>query len=153
MNNNPEHQIHRLSPLLGLLLENDRLAEVRMETALKETQLTAPKMAALYELVHAEGPLPLSQLAEQLHCVRSNATQLVDRLEADGLARRVHDPVDRRSVLAQITEEGRSRFLEGAEAIKIVERELLEHFTPQERELFRSFLARLQEIWHNPQTH
>ena len=29
-------------------------------------------------------PLPLSQLAERCSCVRSNITQLVDRLEADG---------------------------------------------------------------------
>ena len=35
-------------------------------------------------------------------------TQLVDRLEADGLVRRVADPTDRRSVKAEITDEGQS---------------------------------------------
>ena len=29
-------------------------------------------------------------------CVRSNITQLMDRLEADGLVRRIDDPSDRR---------------------------------------------------------
>lgn len=147
MNNEPVNHPQRLSPLLSLLLQNDRLAEARMEVALRAMQLTAPKMAALYELIHAEEPLPLSQLAERLHCVRSNATQLVDRLEADGLVERVHDPANRRSVLARITEKGRRRFSVGAEAIKTVERELLEHYTTQERELFREFLTRLRGIW------
>ena len=39
-------------------------------------------------------------LAERLTCAKSNVTQLVDRLEADGLVRRKLDPSDRRSRLA-----------------------------------------------------
>lgn len=147
MNSPLEDHAPHLSALLSLLLQNDRLAEARMERALKATHLSSAKMAALYELFHVKGPLPLSQLAEKLHCVRSNATQLMDRLEADGLVERVHDRADRRSVLAQITEEGRRRFLAGIEAIKVVERELLEHYTENEREQFSEFLARLWKIW------
>lgn len=147
MNKESEGFNQHISVLLGLLLQSDRLAEARMETALKDTRLTGAKMAALYELRHATGPLPLSQLAEQLHCVRSNVTQLVDRLEADGLVKRVHDPTDRRSVLAQVTDKGRHYFTAGMEAIKSVERELLENYTPQEREQFREFLTRLQDLW------
>jgi DNA-binding MarR family transcriptional regulator len=41
-------------------------------------------------------------------------TQLVDRLEADGLVTRTSDPADRRSVLAAITEEGRRRYEEAS---------------------------------------
>ena len=44
-------------------------------------------------------------------------TQLIDRLEADGLVRRVDDPADRRSVKASITDEGRDRQSAGAHEI------------------------------------
>jgi DNA-binding MarR family transcriptional regulator len=41
--------------------------------------------------------------------VRSNITQLVDRLEADGLVKRIDDPADRRAVRAEVTRLGRER--------------------------------------------
>ena len=68
-----------------------------------------PKYSVLSELVTAGQALSLSELASRLSCVRSNMTQLVDRLESDGLVKRVSDPHDRRAVKAAITDEGRSR--------------------------------------------
>lgn len=64
-------------------------------------------MGALQQLKIANEPLPLGQFADHLSCAKSNATQLIDRLEAEGLVRRIPDPHDRRSVLAQITDEGK----------------------------------------------
>jgi len=55
--------------------------------------------------------MSLSDLADNQHCVRSNITQLVDRLEQDGLVRRRHDPADRRGVLAELTPPGCERTL------------------------------------------
>ena len=52
-------------------------------------------------------------MSERFGCVKSNITQLVDRLEADHLVRRVPDPADRRSILAAITDEGRQRLIAG----------------------------------------
>jgi DNA-binding MarR family transcriptional regulator len=51
-------------------------------------------------------------------------TQLVDRLEADGLVRRMADPTDRRSVKAQITDEGQRRQADGARRVDALERDL-----------------------------
>jgi DNA-binding MarR family transcriptional regulator len=45
-------------------------------------------------------------------------TTLVDRLESEGLVRRVDDPSDRRSRRAQLTPEGESRARIGIEAIE-----------------------------------
>ena len=74
-----------------------------------------PKYSVISELVSAGEPLSLSDLATRLSCVKSNMTQLVDRLEADGLVSRVDDPNDRRAVKAAITDEGRKRQAAGAE--------------------------------------
>src|SRR5436309_14304178 len=87
--------------------------ETRVETRLAEIGLSLPKLAALHQLSQAGDSLPLGQLAEHLACVKSNVTQLVDRLEADGLVMRMADPSDRRSRLAVLTEAGKSAFVKG----------------------------------------
>src|SRR5512140_715298 len=73
----------------------------RLEGALNELGLSMAKQSALTQLAEAGEPLTLSDLAARLSCVRSNITQLVDRLETDGFVRRVADPQDRRSVRAE----------------------------------------------------
>jgi DNA-binding MarR family transcriptional regulator len=95
-----------------------------MEAALGEAGLSGAKFSVLSELVRSGEELPLSELANRLACVRSNMTQLVDRLEADGLVRRVADPNDRRSVKAQITQEGERRQADGAQRVEELERGL-----------------------------
>jgi len=74
--------------------------------------------------VEAGEPLSLSELAARLTCVRSNITQLVDRLDAEGLVRRVENPADRRSKKAAITPLGVERQSAGARALERVQREL-----------------------------
>jgi DNA-binding MarR family transcriptional regulator len=54
-------------------------------------------------------------------CVRSNITQLVDRLEADGLVKREADPADRRSIRAIITDAGKERQHAGSIALARVQ--------------------------------
>jgi DNA-binding MarR family transcriptional regulator len=66
-------------------------------------------------LAKSADPLTLGDLADRLTCVRSNITQLIDRLEAGGLVKRVEDASDRRSVRAAITPLGRELQREGKE--------------------------------------
>src|SRR5437763_10178888 len=86
-----------------------------VESRLAAVGLSIPKLAALNRLVEAGDSLPLGQLAERLACVKSNVTQLVDRLEADGLVTRAPDPNDRRSRLAVITDAGRRAYGHGSQ--------------------------------------
>src|SRR6266481_8926362 len=85
-----------------------------IESRLSPVGLSVPRLGALQRLVDAGGSLPLGQLADRLACVKSNVTQLVDRLEADGLVTREPDPSDRRSRLAVITNAGRQAYEKGA---------------------------------------
>ena len=107
-----------------LLSASGRVAD-RLETVLEPLGLSLAKFGALSKLVAAQEPLPLSTLAERCACVRSNITQLVDRLEADGLVGRSDDPHDRRSIRAELTDEGRRRQAAGARAVEKAEREIL----------------------------
>src|SRR6476619_3805419 len=54
----------------------------RLEDALVAVGLSISKFDAMEQLIQAREPLTLGTLAGRLHCVRSNVTQLVDRLEA-----------------------------------------------------------------------
>src|SRR5437868_3780826 len=84
------------SPVLWRVLQAAHELESRVETALGAAGLSIPKASLLRLLADATEPVALSDLAEHSQCVRSNITQLMDRLEADGLVRRVADPADRR---------------------------------------------------------
>jgi DNA-binding MarR family transcriptional regulator len=106
--------------------------ESRVDARLAAVGLSLPKLAALRALVAADEALPLGQLAERLACVKSNVTQLVERLEADGLAVRASDPTDRRSRLAAITDAGRRAYEEGVCILRAAENDLFGVLTPDE---------------------
>jgi DNA-binding MarR family transcriptional regulator len=97
------------------LLEAAHALEARVEEALAGVGLSSAKYTVLGKLARAGEPLALSELAAQVSCVRSNMTQLIDRLEAEGLVRRVDDPEDRRMVRAALTKLGEEREAAGAE--------------------------------------
>jgi DNA-binding MarR family transcriptional regulator len=98
--------------------------ESRIEGALAEVGLSGAKLAALTQLVEADEPISLGELAAQCACVRSNITQLIDRLESEKLVKRVADPRDRRSLRAEVTPLGRQRQAIGAKKIEAVRRQL-----------------------------
>lgn len=142
---NDTEQVRRAgdSALVGALLRRAELAGERLDRALEAHGLSLAKLGALRILIEAGEPLPLGQVAERLACVKSNVTQLVDRLEAERLVRRVADPQDRRVVLATVTEEGRRRYAAGARAQAEAEAELLGGLGPEEREQLWRLLERL----------
>ncbi|HTK28692.1 MAG TPA: MarR family transcriptional regulator [Vicinamibacterales bacterium] len=118
--------------------------ESHVDTQLAPLGLSLPKLAALQRLVAAGNALPLGQLAERLACVKSNVTQLVDRLEAEGLVERAADPDDRRSRLAVITPAGRARYEEGILVQQRAERELFGTLTDAEAHQFAEVIAKLE---------
>ena len=133
------------SPSTGLvaLLHAADVSHGYVESKLSRLGLSLPKLAALSVLSDAGESLPLGQLAERLSCVKSNITQLVDRLEADGFVSRALDPKDRRSRLAVITAAGRKACEEGLGVRNQVERELFGGLSTDEARQFGALLAKL----------
>lgn len=131
-------------PGIHRILAAARSLESRVESALGQLDLSLAKVGVLRYLVHAGSPLALSALAERHSCVKSNMTQLVDRLQADGLVERMSDPQDRRSVLAAITAEGRRRYEQAAAVLTGQEALLRERLASEagaEAEDLRQLLA------------
>src|SRR5688572_13636294 len=129
---------------LGQFIKSLHAVESRLEGALEPIGLSLAKFGALAQLAAAGEPLPLSTLAERRACVRSNITQLVDRLEAEGLVKRSDDPRDRRSVRAELTDEGRSRYDAGLKVLISAERDLFAPLTDHQRDQFFALLDALR---------
>lgn len=107
--------------------------EDRAERALATCDLSATKLGVLTELVNAGGGLTLGELADRINCVRSNVTQLMDRLEAEGMVRRANHESDRRRIRAEITEQGRAKQKAGAEQMALVQEEFARAISGPER--------------------
>jgi DNA-binding MarR family transcriptional regulator len=125
------------------LMQAARTLEAHMEEALATVELSMAKFGALSKLVAARAPLPLSELAAQVSCVRSNMTQLVDRLEAEGLVRRVDDPEDRRSVRAEITALGQRKHAAGVRVVEVVQTEFVASLPKDDQAAFERVLSAL----------
>jgi DNA-binding MarR family transcriptional regulator len=129
---------------LFAVLHASGVLETRVEAKLSEIGLSLAKLAALHHLSEAGESLPLGQLAERLACVKSNVTQLVDRLEADGLVSRAADSNDRRSRLAVLSAAGRHAYVRGRDIQQQAERELFAALTPDELAKLHELLAKLE---------
>jgi DNA-binding MarR family transcriptional regulator len=134
----------RKDPLFFMLLEAARTQLDRLEDALRPVGLSAAKYYVLSQLADAPEPVPLRQLAQEQECVPSNMTTLVDRLEADGLVRRIDDVADRRSKRAELTELGREKAAAGAEAVAAVEAAFAESLSATERLALEKVLGALR---------
>jgi DNA-binding MarR family transcriptional regulator len=119
--------------------------ETHLEQALGEARLSGPKFMALTNLVEAGEPLALSDLAARCACVRSNITQLVDRLEDEKLVQRVADAEDRRSRRAAITPLGRQRQAAGAKKVDEVHRKLGKALAAVDHETLQRALAQMSK--------
>jgi DNA-binding MarR family transcriptional regulator len=130
--------------LMFSLINGARAIEQRLEEALAGVGLSMAKFGALTHLMEAGGPLTLGECAEKMTCVRSNVTQLMDRLEAEGLVRRIDDAQDRRAVRAEVTRQGAERQAAGAKAVAKVQVELAKTLKGMDRGALQRALAAMR---------
>ena len=90
----------------------------RVDEALRPWSLTFARYEVLV-LLHftKEGVLPLGKMGDRLMLHQASVTNLIDRLEQQGLVRRIPHPTDRRTTLAELTADGRSVVAEATPAV------------------------------------
>jgi len=109
--------------------------------------LSPPQLWFLKRLYDAGAPQAISFFADGVFSNRSNASQMIDRLEAEGLVYRIRNPRDRRSVLVELTDAGVER-MHHAEACHMqLARELLDPLTEEERVAALSTFARVLTLF------
>jgi DNA-binding MarR family transcriptional regulator len=95
--------------------------------------LTATQAKALLFLTQQDGQL-IGQLAQQLGCVPSVMTGIIDHLESAGLVERRRDIAsDRRAVALYLTEHGRQAVVNAPSLLQQQDEALLASLEPQER--------------------
>jgi DNA-binding MarR family transcriptional regulator len=86
----------------------NQILMARIDSVLRPYGLTFARFEALRLLAFTRtGGLPMGKLTERLQVHPASVTNAVDRLESDGLVRRVPNPHDSRSVIATILPRGR----------------------------------------------
>jgi DNA-binding MarR family transcriptional regulator len=109
---------------------------------------------ALAVIDGAAAPLTPSQVSDRVLVASATMTATLDLLEYRGWIRRIPNPADRRSVLIEITPDGRAAADQLLPGIRTVERSILSALTPGEREhlldLLSKVLARATEVAAEP---
>jgi len=98
-------QMHAVTSLMRV----QQLLIGRLDELLRPHGLTFARYEALVLLTFSRaGSLPLGKMGERLQVHPTSVTSIVRRLEADGMVELRRHPEDRRAVLAEISDGGRS---------------------------------------------
>lgn len=93
-----------------------------VDAILRPHGLTFARYEALVLLTFSRaGRLPMRVMGERLQLHPTSVTNIVDRLQADGLVQRMPHPTDRRATLVEITEDGTARMREATGAVTAVD--------------------------------
>ena len=117
-----------------------RLRDASQET-LAPWDITPAQLRAL-RVLRRHGVMRLSELSDRLRIAPRSATEVVDALEARGLAQRRPDPGDRRATLVEVTDDGSGVLdaVRGTEAERVFGR-----LSPADRSQLARILGKLRE--------
>jgi DNA-binding MarR family transcriptional regulator len=140
----PHHPELSVAELTSVFEDFTRMA-IRLPSAQRWSFTT---LSVLHTLARG-GPRRLTELTASEQVTQSAITQIVIKLERDGLVKRHPDPSDGRGVLVHITEAG-AAIVEGRRAERMARlAELASQLTPSERTAIAAAmpaLARLVEL-------
>ena len=93
-----------------------------VDGALKPHGLTFARYEALVLLTFSRtGMLPMRVMGDRLQLHPTSVTNIVDRLQGDGLVRRIPHPTDRRATLVEITDTGRELRAAATESVTVID--------------------------------
>jgi DNA-binding MarR family transcriptional regulator len=100
------------------IMRVQQLISAELDAVLKPLGITFARYEVLVLLsFSAAGRLPLSKIGERLMVHPTSVTNAMDRLESQGLVRRVADEKDRRRTFAELTVEGERVLVAATQAI------------------------------------
>src|SRR5690606_16000503 len=100
------------------VMRAQQIVLAQVDEALKPFGLTFARYEALVLLTFSRrGSLPLGKMGERLMIHPTSVTNIVDRLEGQGLVRRVPHPTDRRTTLCESTAAGRKLVERATDAV------------------------------------
>jgi len=132
----------RESAIVAALRRIMRGVEMHSRRLFEEHGLTAPQLATL-RVIGAGGPITPAAIADRVHLSRGTVTGILARLEQHGLVARRPAAADRRSVVLELTAEGRERLRRAPSLLQERFRQELSLLAEWEQTLLLSTLQRI----------
>jgi DNA-binding MarR family transcriptional regulator len=115
-----------------------------VDAQLRELGLAMSQLPVLIALKQGT-PLPQAQLAKIAGVEQPSMAQLLDRMERDGLIKRVADPADKRSRLISLTDNASSRMHKGKAIMDATVKIALRGLSPADIERLNELMRRIND--------
>jgi DNA-binding MarR family transcriptional regulator len=104
------------------IMRAQQMVLAAVDGALRPFGLTFARYEGLVLLLFSRrGALPLGKMGQRLMIHPTSVTNIINRLEQQGLVRRLPHPTDRRTTLAELTDEGRRLAKRATKAVNAIE--------------------------------
>jgi DNA-binding MarR family transcriptional regulator len=104
------------------IMRVQQLILAELDAALRPYGITFARYEVLVLIsFSAEGTLPLSKIGERLMVHPTSVTNAIDRLESQGLVRRLPDEADRRRTFAELTADGKKVLTAATKALMAID--------------------------------
>lgn len=114
---------------------------------LQQFKITPAQFKAL-QWLYEEGELTIGDLSGKMVLACSTTTDLIDRMERQGLVERIRDASDRRVVRVVLLDKGRRLFEDILQAKRRLLQRILQPYPPEAVERLNLFLRQLLEDLH-----
>jgi DNA-binding MarR family transcriptional regulator len=133
-----------VSDIERLLREISVIVKRKGREILNNFPITPPQFTALVWL-NDEGDMTIGELSQKMYLACSTMTDLIDRMEKNGVVERVRDDRDRRVVRIHLLEKGAQIIKEVMEARRQYLAEILSHLSDDEALQIKEHLSILYE--------
>ncbi len=130
---------------LSPLHKASRQISVHLERATRDLGVS-PSEGHVLTYLRSYGPVAVGELVRVFGFKASTLTSLLDRLEAAGLLCRSTNPRDRRSLLVEVTPDGRALTAELDRLLAELEAEIRSRLADADRAGFRTVMASIAEV-------
>lgn len=134
--------LETVSDIERLLREISQIVKLKGREILNHFPITHPQFNALI-MLHDEGNMTIGALSQKMNLACSTITDLIDRMEKNGVVERVRDERDRRVVRIHLLEKGRQIIEEVMGTRRKYLAEILSHLSEEEAHQIKKYLALL----------
>lgn len=133
------HYADALTHLMGHVV---KLYRHNVDLLLQDYDVFPGQPPLLLRLAETDGQMQ-KELARRIHVKPATLTVMINRMQKAGLVERRPDPHDQRVARVYLTEKGRRAADAVKEALRTIESRCLEHFSLEEKLLFRRLLKQM----------
>ncbi len=142
-----DNQVYRpyVEEIEQLMRKVSFVVKCRGRDILGEFEITPPQFEALL-LLRQHGDMTIGELGNKMYLASSTATDLIDRMERNGLVERFRDGSDRRVVRLRMLDKGREMILRVMESRRAYLDKILAHVTEEDKKVLVNSLQSIYDL-------